>query len=160
MKKLTCTLLLSLATWQVAAAQDSTAGAAPASDTSADAFSSSAGKPNPAIELKNKSSFVLEPSSRNPFWPIGWKPATKVTTNTTERQAGPDISANAFVVSSIILGQGSSFAIINGKPMHEGQVFGLQMGNEIYQITVKSIEDGQVILQRRDQEIAVPLRRR
>ena len=43
--------------------------------------------------------------------------------------------------------------------MTEGQVFGLQKGNQTYQITVKAIEDGQVILLRRDQEIAVPLHR-
>ena len=59
-----------------------------------------------------------------------------------------------------MMGQGSRFAIINGKPMQEGQVFGLQVGTQVYQITVKSIEDGQVILQRRDQEFAVPLRRK
>ena len=44
--------------------------------------------------------------------------------------------------------------------MTEGQVFGLQLGTQTYQITVKAIQDGQVILRRRDQEIAVPLRRR
>ena len=44
--------------------------------------------------------------------------------------------------------------------MNEGQVFGLQMGNQTYQITVKAIQDGQVVLQRRDQEIVVPLRRK
>ena len=44
--------------------------------------------------------------------------------------------------------------------MNEGQVFGLQMGNQTYQITVKAIQDGQVVLLRRDQEIIVPLRRR
>ena len=112
-----------------------------------------------AIELKNKSSFTMDASGRNPFWPIGWKPVARVQNNTTEH-TGPDILPTAFVVSSITLDQGAKFAIINGKAMQEGQVFGLQLGNQTYQLTVKAIEDGRVILARRDQEIIVPLRRK
>lgn len=111
-----------------------------------------------AIELKTKSSFTMDASGRNPFWPIGWKPVARVQ-NTTEH-TGPDILPTAFVVSSITLDHGARFAIINGKPMEEGQQFGLQLGNQTYQLTVKSIEDGRVILARRDQEIIVPLRRK
>jgi hypothetical protein len=112
----------------------------------------------PVIELKNKSSFTMDGSGRNPFWPIGWKPA--VRTQTTTEHTGPDILPSAFVVSSITLDQGARFAIINGKPMQEGQQFGLQLGTQTYQLTVKTIEDGRVILARRDQEIIVPLRRK
>jgi hypothetical protein len=113
----------------------------------------------PAIELKNKSSFTMDASGRNPFWPIGWKPVARVQ-NTTTEHSGPDILPSAFVVSSITMDQGARFAIINGKAMQEGQQFGLQLGNQTYQLTVKSIEDGRVILARRDQEIIVPLRRK
>jgi hypothetical protein len=112
-----------------------------------------------AIELKNKSSFAMDASGRNPFWPIGWKPVARVQNNTTEH-TGPDILPTAFVVSSITVDHGTRFAIINGKAMQEGQVFGLQLGTQTYQLTVKSIEDGRVILARRDQEIIVPLRRK
>jgi hypothetical protein len=112
---------------------------------------------NVTIELKNKSSFTMDASGRNPFWPIGWKPVARV--QTTEH-SGPEILPSAFVVSSITLDQGAHFAIINGKVMQEGQQFGLQLGNQTYQLTVKSIEDGRVILARRDQEIIVPLRRK
>ena len=48
-------------------------------------------------------------------------------------------------VTSITLDAGGHFAIINGKMMGEGQEFGLQMGSQTYQITVKAIQDGQVI---------------
>jgi hypothetical protein len=111
----------------------------------------------PALELKHKSSFTMEASGRNPFWPIGWKPVAKVSTT---EHAGPEIQPAAFVVSSITLDHGAHFAIINGKAMQEGQTFGLQLGNQTYQLTVKTIEDGRVILARRDQEIIVPLRRK
>jgi hypothetical protein len=110
-----------------------------------------------AIELKNKSSFAMDASGRNPFWPIGWKPVARAQTN---EHSGLDIQPSAFVVSSITLDQGARFAIINGKAMQEGQVFGLQLGNQTYQLTVKRIEDGRVILARRDEEIPVPLRRK
>jgi hypothetical protein len=111
-----------------------------------------------AIELKNKSSFTMDASGRNPFWPIGWKPVARVQNNT--EHTGPDILPSAFVVSSITMDQGARFAIINGKAMQEGQQFGLKLGNQTYQLTVKAIEDGRVILARRDQEIIVPLRRK
>ena len=97
--------------------------------------------------------------SRSPFWPIGWKPVAKISTGQGD-QAGPEIPQSAFAVSSITLGAGGHFAIINGKIMEEGQQFGLQLGSQTYQITVKAIEDGRVILGRRDQEIIVPLRRK
>jgi hypothetical protein len=113
-----------------------------------------------SVELKNKSSFTMDASGRNPFWPIGWKPVARVQTNDTTEHTGPDILPSAFVVTSITVDQGTRFAIINGKAMQEGQVFGLQLGNQTYQLTVKAIEDGRVVLARRDEEIILPLRRK
>ena len=109
------------------------------------------------IDLKNKSTFTMEASGRNPFWPIGWKPVAKMSKT---EHGGSEIQPAAFVVSSITLDKGARFAIINGKTMQEGQQFGLQLGTQTYQITVKAIEDGQVVLARRDQEFIVPLRRK
>lgn len=114
---------------------------------------------NPPIQLKKQSSFAMQGNTRNPFWPIGWKPATKAPENPAEH-SGPDIPPTAFVVSSITLDHGTRFAIINGATMQEGQQFGLQMGSQTYQLTVSAIEDGRVVLQRRDQLIEVPLRRK
>jgi hypothetical protein len=113
----------------------------------------------PKLEVKSKSSFKMDNGSRSPFWPIGWKPTAKISQSESDH-AGPDIPPNAFAVTSITLGAGGHFAIINGKIMQEGQQFGLQIGSQTYQITVKAIQDGQVILSRRDNEIAVPLRRK
>ena len=110
-----------------------------------------------AIDLKNKSAFTMEASGRNPFWPIGWKPVARASTND---HSGPEIQPSAFVVSSITVDKGGRFAIINGKAMQVGQQFGLQLGTQTYQLTVKAIEDGRVILSRRDEEIIVPLRRK
>ena len=113
----------------------------------------------PKVELKHRSAFNEEAEARNPFWPIGWKPTAKISNSSVEN-AGTKIPSNAFVVSSITLDPGARFAIINGKTLGEGQQFGLQLGNQLYQITVKAIQDGRVILLRRDQEIIVSLRRK
>jgi hypothetical protein len=58
------------------------------------------------------------------------------------------------------MGTGPHFAILNGKIMQEGQQFGLQIGNQIYQVSLRSIEDGRVILTYQDSEIVVLLRRK
>src|SRR4029077_11598218 len=87
----------------------------------------------PKLEIKNKSSFKMDNGSRSPFWPIGWKPAAKISHNETDRAEG-DIPPNAFSVTSITLGAGHHYAIINGKIMEEGQQFGLQIGSQTYQI--------------------------
>jgi hypothetical protein len=113
----------------------------------------------PSMELKHKSSFNVEANERNPFWPIGWKPAPRLA-KTGADHAGPAIPPSSFVVSSITLDPKAHYAIINGRTMSEGQQFGLQLGTQIYQITVKAINDGQVVLLRHDQEIIVPLRRK
>ena len=110
-----------------------------------------------SIVLKNKSSFNVDVGTRSPFWPISWKPAGKVATGGTDQG---EVPPGAFVVSTITLDGTTHFAIINGKSMSEGQTFGLQIGTQIYQVTVKRIEDGRVILGRRDEEIVVPLRRK
>jgi hypothetical protein len=111
------------------------------------------------VDLKNKSAFQVDANSRNPFWPIGWKPAPRLADPGTDR-GSPDIPLTAFVVSSITIEKGTKFAIVNGKIMQEGQQFGLQEGSQTYQVTLKSIEDGRVIISRRGQEVVVPLRRK
>ena len=109
------------------------------------------------IEVKHKSSFSFEAGERNPFWPIGWKPAPKLAKN---EHAGPAIPPSAFVVSTIVLDPRGRYAIINGRVMGEGQQFGLQIGGTVHQITVKAVEDGHVVLLRGEQEIVVALRRK
>ena len=98
----------------------------------------------------------MRADERNPFWPIGWKPAPKLAKN----EHGPAIPPSAFVVSTIVLDPKNRYTIINGRIMGEGQQFGLQIGTTVHQITVKAIEDGHVVLVRGEQEIVVALRRK
>ena len=111
-------------------------------------------EPVPTIELKNKSTFDAV-EGRDPFWPIGWKrPGPKVSV------AGPDLSASSFALTSVTMGAGPHYAILNGKIMQEGQQFGLQFGKNVYQVTLRAIQDGKVILAYQGSEITVPLRRK
>ena len=113
-----------------------------------------------AITVKNKSSFNIDAGARNPFWPIGWKPVARVAGANGAGGAQGEVPPGAFLVTSITLGNPNHFAIINGKTMIEGQQFGLQVGTQVYQVVVKQIEDGRVILGRGDEEIVVSLRRK
>ncbi len=110
----------------------------------------------PTIILKHKSTF--EPSvARDPFWLIGWtKPNAK---SANETGSAPVISPSSFNLTSVTMGAGPRFAILNGKVMQEGQQFGLQSGTQIYRVTVQAIQDGQVVLVYEGGEIVVPLRR-
>jgi hypothetical protein len=108
------------------------------------------------IELKQKS-FFDAPEVRNPFWPIGWK---KPNPKDPHAEAPPELSSGSFSLTSVTMGTGPHFAILNGKIMQEGQQFGLQFGQQIYQVTLKAIQDGQVIIAYQDNEIVVPLRRK
>lgn len=110
------------------------------------------------VTVKNKSSFQLDAGTRSPFWPIGWKPIAHVAG--AGGTALGEVPPNAFLVTSITLDGATRFAIVNGKTMGEGQQFGLQVGTQIYQVTVKRIEDGRVIIGRGDEEIVIALRRK
>jgi hypothetical protein len=112
-----------------------------------------------ALNVKSKSSFTME-NNRNPFWPIGWKPSAHLADPSANDHSGPDIAPSAFLVTSITLGNKNRYAIVNGKVMQEGQQFGLQVGSQTYQITLKAVQDGRVVFSRRDQEIVVSLRRK
>lgn len=109
----------------------------------------------PPVELKQQSSFDAA-EARNPFWPIGWK---KPGPKTESGVAGPALSPDAFALTSVTMGAGPHFAILNGKILQEGEQFGLQIGNQVYQVTLRTIGDGQVILSYPTGEVTVPLRR-
>ena len=143
-------------------AADEKAAPAPVKTKPADEAAAAETKAKPSeeqvtITLKNKSSFQVDVGARNPFWPIGFKPKARIG---GAGDAEGEVPPSAFLVSTITLDPVAHFAIINGKTMYEGQQFGLQIGTQIYQVTVKRIEDGRVVLSRHDEEIVVPLRRK
>ena len=160
MKKFATVVCLSMfAAPVVLAADANTAPVAVKTKPSEAAPADAKNKPvDQAVILKNKSEFKMDAATRNPFWPIGWKPSGTATS--VDASAGSDIPPSSFVLTSIAIEKNARFAIINGKIIQEGQQFALQVGTSTYQLTLKKITDGSVILGRRDQEIVVPLRRK
>jgi hypothetical protein len=126
--------------------------------------------------LKNQSSFQVAPSVRAPFWPIGWTPSAKGTTQNDVAPPPVLITPDQFAVTSILLGS-QSLAVINGRTYGEGEflkparvskpVEGARPTNATaapalpagVRVRVNRIVDGQVILQAGTQAISVPLRR-
>jgi hypothetical protein len=162
MNRLLTIICLSILTAPVIFAADDKPAAAPAKTKPAEQAAAAedknkASEEPAAIVVKNKSSFEVDAATRNPFWPLGFKPKARIG---GAGDADGAVPPSAFLVSTITLDAATRFAIINGKTMFEGQQFGLQVGTQIYQVTVKRIEDGQVVLSRHDEEIVVPLRRK
>ncbi len=112
--------------------------------------------PPAAIVAREKSAFDPK-QTHNPFWPIGYvKPNPK---NADANQVAPLISPASFNLTSVTIGSGPHFAILNGKIVGEGQQFGLQMGAQVYQVKVETIRDGEVVLGYQGGEVVVPLHR-
>jgi hypothetical protein len=106
----------------------------------------------------HKESSFAAANVRNPFWPIGWtKPQA---TDSESVAAAPALTPAAFSLTSVAIGAGRRFAILNRKILHEGQQFSVQLGRQLYQITLKAVQDGRVVLAYEGGELVVPLQRR
>jgi len=99
------------------------------------------------IKLTNRSSFSREGLRRSPFLPIGYAKKVESVVAPTIAELRPEM----FRISAILLGN-PPIAIINGKDRGIGDR--IPVGSEF--VTVKRIEDGQVILVHRDRELVVP----
>jgi hypothetical protein len=123
--------------------------------------------------LKRQSTFEVAPDARAPFWPIGWAPSSKNTTQSDAPAPVFTITPDQFSVTSILLGP-ESFAIINDRTYKQGEYLRPSRAAKAapggaahpaaplppnVRVWVARIMDGQVILQAGTQAIAVPLRR-
>src|SRR5437660_12197876 len=93
------------------------------------------------IELKHKSSFNVEANERNPFWPIGWKPAPKIT-KTGAEHAGPAIPPSPFSSSPFRPDPRQHYGILNARRLAEGRNFARHWGLRINKFTVKVTPTG------------------
>lgn len=105
------------------------------------------------IKLTNRSAFAPDGGKRSPFLPVGW---TKKVEQRVE--AVSEVRPEMFKISAILLGN-PPLAIINGKDRGVGDRVPAP-GAPAEVVTVKRIEDGQVILLNRGKEILVPSGRR
>jgi len=106
-------------------------------------------------EPKHKSQFEEAKVVRNVFWPIGYVPA-KLGGSQTVATAKPvaKLSADQFVVSSILIGGGLPLAVINGKDLAVGDLLVVEGAS----VQVAAIRDGFVVLRHEGTEIEAPLK--
>ena len=107
------------------------------------------------VKITNRSSFDPDgPTKRSPFLPIGYVRATKET----PREVIPDVRAEMFTISAILLGD-PPLAIINGKDRGVGDRIPVNASGTEF-VIVRRISDGQVTLDHRGRPIVVIAGRR
>ncbi len=107
------------------------------------------------IKLQNRSTFNPDlASKRSPFLPMGYKKAVVEG----PKEVVLNVTAEMFTVSAILLGS-PPLSIINGRDRGIGDRIGLNPAGTEF-VTVKRIEDGQVILLYKGRDIVVPSGRR
>lgn len=127
------------------------------------AFAAHASAEQPVgFKLKNRSSFHAGDTTRNPFWPLGYKPAVSPDGDTPPAAIPSDLQLKVdnFQVSSILLAGADSLAVINGKEFAQGETRPVQVGTAKLSVHVVSIGDGEVTLVCQNQSLNVPLRRK
>ena len=113
------------------------------------------------FKVKTRSSFTSVDGLRNPFWPIGFAPGAP--TPTTDTQAAPPpqttLKPEDFSLTSITSFQGTRLAMISGKPVGEGDITTIHLGEHRTKVQIIRITDGAVLLRCMGQEITVTLKR-
>ena len=96
------------------------------------------------FKLKRRSTFKLQESARNPFWPIGWTKPTAVapTVTGTPVVEVAELHPQDFQLTAILLGT-PAMVVINGKEYVEGDFLKMPGGAKVQ---LARVLDGQVIL--------------
>jgi hypothetical protein len=102
--------------------------------------------PGKEYALVHKSSFTGTETDRNPFWPVGWKPAPAgpAAPDAPVVEAPPEVSADNFVVTTISLEKEGALAVINGRTYAVGDRLPVDSRGKEF-VTVRQIIDGAVI---------------
>jgi hypothetical protein len=115
--------------------------------------------PAPGYHTKIRSSFSAPDVTRDPFWPVGFvKPAASgPVAAVIAEQPVPELRADGFNVSSILIVANQRLAVINGKAYAQGETVAM-IGNS-FAVQVAAIQDGGIVLQCKNRQVTVPLRR-
>ena len=109
--------------------------------------------------LQKKSTFTLAADRRAPFWPIGWvKRASRGPAEVTKEAPKVKFDENAFVVTSIMLGN-PSLVVINARAYSEGEFIRMPKGGAPMKVRVQQIGDGAVSLAYENQTFTIALKR-
>jgi len=115
------------------------------------------------LKIKTLSTFNALPTTRDPFWPVGWSRPTaveQVFAAIPMPTVAPEIHPKPedFVVSSISTGK-LPLAVINGRAYAEGELITINVGAPKPMIVqVYSIRDGSVTLRFQNRTVLAPLK--
>jgi len=93
---------------------------------------------------KRQSEFKPAQAERNPFWPIGWKPAKAIANNQAVAPA-TNIPPSFFKLSSILTGN-PAIAVIDNRDYMVGQAFTKDYEGKQVRFVIQAIRDGVVVL--------------
>jgi hypothetical protein len=129
---------------------------APTAATTAEAKVPTAEEDGP-YELKRRSSVSMRDDVRSPFWPVGWTKADRTVPGKVEKPVF-ELRAEYFRLTSILTGK-RSLAMINGKSFEEGERMVVVAPEGRFNVLVRRVGDGRVVLGLDKQEVIVPLQR-
>ncbi|MEI8340733.1 MAG: hypothetical protein WCH43_04245 [Verrucomicrobiota bacterium] len=112
-----------------------------------------------AFKLKHRSSFTLQDTERNPFWPVGWVKTAPTAVASNDNVQVSEIRAEDFELTAILLGT-PPMAVINGKEYAEGEYIIIRGGGPKTKVLVAQVLDGRVVLRYMNRDYPVALRRR
>jgi hypothetical protein len=105
-------------------------------------------------KLVHRSAFAGSEGDRNPFWPIGWKPAPPgpATPEVPQAEAPPEVGPENFIITTISLEATQPLAVINGRTHGVGDRLPVDANGKQF-VTVRKIIDGAVIFDYHGKEI-------
>lgn len=111
--------------------------------------------------LKHKSDYTAADDARDPFWPIGFKPAaaTPEAPQAPAAETLPEVRPEMFVVTTISLEKDAPLAVINGRTHAIGDRLPVDASGKQF-VTVRKIMDGAVFFDYRGQTIKSATSRR
>lgn len=112
------------------------------------------GEASKEYTLKHRSEYVAADDARNPFWPIGFKPAP-VSPGVPQGpvvEAPPEVRPEMFVVTTISLEKDAPLAVINGRTHGIGDRLPVDASGREF-VTVRKITDGAVVFEYHGQTI-------
>lgn len=111
-------------------------------------FAAAEGDASKEYVLKHRSEYAAAEDTRNPFWPIGFKPtaAAPDAPQGPVVEAPPEVRPEMFVVTTISLEKDAPLAVINGRTHGVGDRLPVGASGKEF-VTVRKITDGAVFFE-------------
>jgi len=110
------------------------------------------------FKLKHRSTFTVQDTERNPFWPVGWV-KTAAPTAVSETVQVAEIRPEDFELTAILLGT-PALAVINGREYSEGDFIVLKGAGPAAKVQIVQVMDGRITLRYMGKDYSILLHRK